>query len=312
MSFDLSRIRFDARRDFLGVIMQQGRVQLDADWNEWVAQLGRRLQAGTLDTFGGSVVPRTTPDGFLIQATGGGFTIGRGRIYVDGLLAENHGDGDAGWDDRLAEPTGSTAVDYAAQPYYPDPPALPAEGRHLVYVDVWQRDLTAVQAPDLIEQAVGVDTTGRRQTVWQVKLLPDIGNAGCSSADEDVPGWAAITAPSPARLSTTTGTPDFTPTPARCRPRRAISDWRTSSIVSKCIPVAHSARRPQVVARQRHRGLARHPHQRRTHSHHRGERRPRRCAALQRWRLGGDHRRLARAEEPAGRNAAPARAGWRG
>ncbi len=218
MSFDLSRIRFDARRDFLGVIMQQGRVQLDADWNEWVAQLGRRLQAGTLDTFGGSVVPRTTPDGFLIQATGGGFTIGRGRIYVDGLLAENHGAGEAAWDDRLAEPTGSTAVDYAAQPYYPDPPALPAEGRHLVYVDVWQRDLTAVQAPDLIEQAVGVDTTGRRQTVWQVKLLPDIGNAGCSSADEDVPGWAAITAPSPARLSTTTGTPDFTPNPCEVPP----------------------------------------------------------------------------------------------
>lgn len=29
MSFDLSRIRFDVRRDFLGVVMQQGRVQLD-------------------------------------------------------------------------------------------------------------------------------------------------------------------------------------------------------------------------------------------------------------------------------------------
>ena len=43
MSFDLSRIRFDHRKDFLGVIMQQGRVQLDADWNEWVTQLVRRF-----------------------------------------------------------------------------------------------------------------------------------------------------------------------------------------------------------------------------------------------------------------------------
>ena len=58
MSFDLSRIRFDVRRDFLGVVMQQGRVQLDADWNEWVAQLARRIQAGSLDTYGGNVVPR--------------------------------------------------------------------------------------------------------------------------------------------------------------------------------------------------------------------------------------------------------------
>ena len=218
MSFDLSRIRFDARRDFLGVIMQQGRVQLDADWNEWVAQLGRRLQAGTLDTFGGNVVPRTTPEGFLIQASGGSFSIGRGRIYVDGLLAENHGAGASAWDNRLAEPTGSTAVAYTAQPYYPDPPALPAGGPHLVYVDVWQRDVTALQAPDLVEQAVGVDTTGRRQTVWQVKLLPNIGNAGCGSADEDVPGWTAVTAPSPARLSTTTGTPDFIPNPCEVPP----------------------------------------------------------------------------------------------
>ena len=60
MSFDLSRIRFDVRRDFLGVVMQQGRVQLDADWNEWVAQLARRIQAGSLDTYGGNVVPRIT------------------------------------------------------------------------------------------------------------------------------------------------------------------------------------------------------------------------------------------------------------
>ena len=63
-------VRFDARQDFLGVVMQQGRVQLDADWNEWVAQLGRRLQAGSWDTFNGSVVPRTTPEGFRIGAGG--------------------------------------------------------------------------------------------------------------------------------------------------------------------------------------------------------------------------------------------------
>ena len=218
MSFDLSRIRFDARKDFLGVVMQQGRVQLDADWNEWVAQLSRRLQAGTLDTFGGTVVPRTTPDGFRIEAAGGGLSIGPGRIYVDGLLAENHGAPPNIWDPQLAGLAGSAPVAYDAQPYYPNPEALPAGGPHLVYVDVWQREVTALQAPALIEQAVGVDTTGRLQTVWQVKLLPNVGNADCSTPDENLPGWVEATRASGARLSTATGVPDFEPDPCEVPP----------------------------------------------------------------------------------------------
>lgn len=218
MSFDLSRIRFDARSDFLGVVMQQGRVQLDADWNEWVAQLGRRLQAGSLDTFGGNVVPRITPDGFQIKASGGGLSIGPGRIYVDGLLAENHGAQPNAWEPRLAELTGTAALDYTAQPYYPNPPALPAGGPHLVYVDVWQRDISSLNVPDLVEKAVGVDTTGRLQTVWQVKLLADVGAASCATEDAAVPGWLAATAPSAARLSTGAGVPDFEPDPCQMPP----------------------------------------------------------------------------------------------
>ena len=66
MTFDTSRFRFDAARDFLGVVMQQGRVQLDADWNELVAEVTRRIHAGTMDTVGRAVVPRETPDGFRI------------------------------------------------------------------------------------------------------------------------------------------------------------------------------------------------------------------------------------------------------
>ena len=194
MSFDLSRIRFDARKDFFGLVVQQGRVQLDAEWNEWVAQLGRRLQAGTLDTFNGNVVPRITPDGFRIQASGGALAIGPGRIYVDGLLAENHGGTPDAWDPRLAELTGATPLAYTAQPYYPNPPALPASGAALVYVDVWQRDISAINDPGLIEPAVGVDTTGRLQTVWQVKVLPNIGNATCATEDEDIAGWLVATA----------------------------------------------------------------------------------------------------------------------
>ena len=96
MSFDISRITFDPRNNYSAVVMQQGRVQLDSDWNEWLAEFARRIRAGTLDTLGRAVVPETTHSAFLIslaetQLGNLSIGIGPGRMYVDGLLAENHG-----------------------------------------------------------------------------------------------------------------------------------------------------------------------------------------------------------------------------
>src|SRR5271169_165899 len=112
MSFDSSRFTFDPWKDFSGVVMPQGRVQLDSDWNEWLAELSRRIQAGTLDTMGRAAYPATTPYAFEITASSPGgvnqISIGPGRMYVDGLLAENHGDPTAAvWDPALAELSGS-------------------------------------------------------------------------------------------------------------------------------------------------------------------------------------------------------------
>src|SRR6516164_5791876 len=108
MSFDSSRFAFNPWNDFAGVVMEQGRVQLDSDWNEWLAELSRRIQAGTLDIMGNAVYPATTPFAFEIKASSVGgtnvLTIGPGRMYVDGLMAENHGDPKTfQWDPALAE-----------------------------------------------------------------------------------------------------------------------------------------------------------------------------------------------------------------
>ncbi len=228
MSFDCSRFSFDAWKDFLGVVMQQGRVQLDADWNEWVSQVARRLQAGTLDTIGRAVVPRETPDGFRIEAAGGALTIGHGRIYVDGLLAENHGGEPLQWEPALAELTGSAPLPFFAQPYLPfnaanitgspfNRPQFSA-GPHLVYLDVWQREVTHLQYPELVEKAVGVDTTGRLQTVWQVQVLENVGAIGCATEDENVPRWQALIRPSGGRLSTATAEVTGEPDPCHVPP----------------------------------------------------------------------------------------------
>lgn len=185
MSFDNSRFTFDAWKNYSGVVMEQGRVQLDADWNEWLAELNRRIQAGTLDMLGRAAYPATTPFAFQITATNSGgtnqLTIGPGRMYVDGLLAENHGDpSTATWDPALAElsnspqpppasPTG--ALNYTNQPYLPGA-TIPAGGPFLAYLDVWLRPVTYIEDPDIVDKAVGVDSSGRLQTVWQVKLMP--------------------------------------------------------------------------------------------------------------------------------------------
>ncbi len=49
MTFDTSRSTFDPWKDYAAVVMEQGRVQLDSDWNEWLAEVSRRTRAGTLD-----------------------------------------------------------------------------------------------------------------------------------------------------------------------------------------------------------------------------------------------------------------------
>jgi hypothetical protein len=222
VSFDCSRFTFDPWNDFLGVVMQEGRPQLDSEWNEWLAELARRIHAGTLDTVGRAGYPATTPNAFVIKTPPktNHFTIGPGRMYVDGLLAENHGptkDGQpttkAQWDPALAELSGApqipspveTDVDYTQQRYLPGATLPLVNGPFLVYLDVWQRAVTYLESPDIVEKALGIDTTGRLQTVWQVKLL-DVSNVAggvtCSTPDKNIPEWMNLISRSGGRLTT--------------------------------------------------------------------------------------------------------------
>lgn len=220
MGADLSRIRHNALHDRSGVQLKQGGVLLDADFNELVAIFDGRLRAAAGDILGPSTVSSMTPDAFKITATPGGLQIGVGRLYVHGLLAANHGAVTADpakklFDPLMAEVNFADPIAYDAQPYLPNAPALPTTGTHLVYLDVWQREVTHLEQPDLIETAVGVETSSRLQTVWQVRVLEgDAGGATCASPDEDVTGWSDLIAPSSGRL--TTGTFDVPPSSDPC------------------------------------------------------------------------------------------------
>src|SRR5580698_4893038 len=126
MTFDISRSSFDAWNDYLGVVMQQGRVHLDSDWNELLAEFTRRIHAGALDIVGLSGAPSTSPGAFQIALTPADsnglvhMTVGVGRMYVNGILVENRGSKSAAvWDPTLGGLSGLpfTSTDYTGQPY---------------------------------------------------------------------------------------------------------------------------------------------------------------------------------------------------
>ncbi|HEY8088203.1 MAG TPA: DUF6519 domain-containing protein, partial [Polyangiaceae bacterium] len=192
MPGDYSRNSDQSHKRFSALFMQQGRVQLDADWNESVAILRRRIREEANDVFGAAAVPRqTTPDGFLIAWTGSGstadITISSGRIYVDGLLAEYFSD---------------EKYTYLTQPFLPNPPS-PAgvKGNILVYLDVWEREITALEDPSIVDPALnGVDTGTRLKTIWQVKFAP-VKGSGSSACVSD---FSSMFPPSGGRLTTST------------------------------------------------------------------------------------------------------------
>ncbi len=176
MKGDFSRQTFDPRRHHSAVLMQQGRVQLDADWNEQDA-IGRyRDEKEAVDTIGRCGGPLHAA-GFEITSDGQQLFIGQGRYWVDGILVENDL-GDLRYDQSGAGETAAVAFD--VQPYFAGPTladqlaAMKENGAAaaLAYLDVWERHVTALEDPRLREVALGgPDTTTRRQVVWQVKLL---------------------------------------------------------------------------------------------------------------------------------------------
>src|SRR5262245_34537046 len=188
MNGDFTRLTFKPDRHYSGVRLQQGRLLLDADWNEQVDILSHRAETGLLDSIGRCGGPLHDA-GFALRAAAGTTNvwsgiIGAGRYYVDGILCEN-----------------DFETLFAGQPDLIGA-GLPADsGTYLAYLDVWQRHLTAVEQPELIEVALGgPDTTTRTRTVWQVKL-ERVGNVSVSfdrSAFGD--DWAPAQVDSTGRL----------------------------------------------------------------------------------------------------------------
>lgn len=241
MKGDFTRFTFREKKQYTSVLMQQGRLQLDADWNEQMSILAYQNQIQIQDIIGALAgSPRQKEgkrdqEGFRIFATPDGedLIIQPGSYYVSGLLCRldpgtdvrairindqtlqipfQEIDGQPFAKDQWIEivptktlikieevltlpksiiqlrlengdrqlPTGTAGetvvfhriTTYKTQPNNPQPES-PAIGKnHFIYLDVWQRHITAIEDPDIREPALAEvpDTTTRIKNIWQVRL----------------------------------------------------------------------------------------------------------------------------------------------
>ena len=161
MKGDFSRLRFSPKKNYTSVLQQQGRVALDADTNEQGAIYDYLRTKETVDVIG-IVGGPVHDEGFKIRVQGSTIEIGKGRYYVDGMMCENQ-----------------RRLPYSEQPCLLDPNPTDQDllnslssgsiSAIQVYLQVWQRLVTALDDPCLREPALGLaDTTARLQTVWRV------------------------------------------------------------------------------------------------------------------------------------------------
>jgi len=156
MHGDFTRWTFDADDAYRSVLLQQGRVLLDADWNEQAVITAHHDEVRSADLVGraGGPLPDDEGGGFAVVDAAGERPDGvswrelyvtPGRYYVDGILCEAAppNDPDApGWpleDQPHLRTIGDGA---AADSGLPEPPDADGDGRYALCLDVWSRAVT--------------------------------------------------------------------------------------------------------------------------------------------------------------------------
>jgi Family of unknown function (DUF6519) len=173
MKGDFARTTFHPQLHFSQVLHQQGRALLEADWNEQGAIQLHLLRSLIVDLVGACWA---AGDGFEISQQGPNnrplalkdWRLSPGHFYVDGILCEN-------------EPRENQAESTLALQSHRPTPDDGSDGssgfenppdRFMLYLDVWERHLSALEAPMILDRALGgIDTATRAQVIWQVRML---------------------------------------------------------------------------------------------------------------------------------------------
>lgn len=183
MKGDFSRDTYRPSSQYSRVLMQQGRVQLDADWNEQTSILLGYMRALTRDLFGPAAGPADECGFRIVSAESYASLPKAAKDEVDAALNKTN----LTDDDLLILPgryyvgglpvAAPDPLRYRSQAGFPFGEAESGSLRNrtwLAYLDVWEDFVSADQDRSIRETALdGVDTCGRGRIRWQVRLLLD-------------------------------------------------------------------------------------------------------------------------------------------
>lgn len=173
MKTQISANSHQPEKHYTGVYMQQGRMILDADWNEQI-DIHKQLVQDNCQSLIGSGIPKQ--GGITISQSG---NISAGEFFVDGVKV-----------------TLPQAIKYDAQPFYPLAPEIKAEMVGVLFADVWEQEITSIQDSAIRDLGLqGADTCSRTRQVVQFKwlesqdnkfILPPKGDSKCTISIRNV------------------------------------------------------------------------------------------------------------------------------
>ena len=178
MGSDIARVSFDENQHYRSVVMQQGRVTLEADWNEAQQIAGEELRKETLDIVGPSGTPDngyqisfTDPKG--LPATPPDFFIEPGTMYAGGVRVQ--------LDAALQYSQQQEWLDHTGDPDWVDLNQVPPGGNEFVYLYLREQEVSAVEDSDLKDVALGGPDTAQRTRLVQHIVRLSTPGADCAS-----------------------------------------------------------------------------------------------------------------------------------
>jgi len=189
MAGDRARVSYDPSRKWRGLVAQQGRVTVEADWNEAASIDQEHDRQVAIDVVG----PAGTPNGGYavtpVPLTGspptaipGDFTVGQGTIYVGGQRLD--------LDEPVTYSTQPDWLDHSTDPLWVAPavPTTTAVSYELVYLLASEQEVSAVEDPALADVALGGPDTMQRQRILQHFVRQDSPSGTCDGS------WGAFQA----------------------------------------------------------------------------------------------------------------------
>lgn len=196
MGSDRARVSYDVHQQYRSVIMQQGRVTLEADFNEELTIAGEELRKETLDIVGSSGTP---DNGYLVTPLSTppfDISVGPGSMYVGGLrvvtpppVPVSGKKSPLGPGIQYSQQT--EWLDHSDDPDWVDINSQKPPTTEFVYLFLREQEVSAVEDSDLKDVALGGPDTAQRTRLIQhiVRLSADPTCSGGLAAAQKV--WQA-------------------------------------------------------------------------------------------------------------------------